>query len=138
MKVKIKFEQEVDIKFLKVSAGVRGWEDAVVNGEDDEDGDLIPCRNGDRWEPLIDIDKGQIVNWNQGTTAEIHYKVCDDGVYTLMDANQKSIAERNDYVPEIMCPDDEGYGDYIIMTVDAHGFIANWNPDLDDMIGEEG
>ena len=34
------------------------------------------------------------------------------------------------YVPKVMCPVDEGYGDYIIMDIDENGFIQDWNKEL--------
>lgn len=102
---------------MQVSAGVRYWEDATVNGEEDTEGCLIPCRNGDYWEPKIDINTGQILNWTQGTSADIHYKVCDDGKYTLHAADGSTIEIKEGYVPKIMCPGGQEYGDYIIMEV---------------------
>ena len=130
MKVKIKMEKEVEVKTLVVDAGVRYWEDATVNGVEDEQGDLIPCREGERWKPIIDIESGVITNWKQGTVAEIHYKVCDDGIYHLADAKGKTILTEDGYVPSIMAPKENGYGDYIIMDVDANGKIADWDADL--------
>src|SRR5688572_3230134 len=127
MKAKIMVEKEVEIKTLSVRAGVRYWEDAKIDGVEDEAGDLIPCRDEDYWCPEIDIDKGVITNW-KGCKAEIHYKVCDDGTYTLKDAEGNVIKEIEGYVPDIMCPEDNGYGDYIIMKVDEAGKIANWKP----------
>ena len=38
MKAKIKTTKEVDITTLLVDAGVRYWEDATVNGTEDEQG----------------------------------------------------------------------------------------------------
>jgi hypothetical protein len=133
MKVNIKIEKEVDIKILSVEAGVRYWEDATVNGEDDTNGDLIPCRQGDLWCPIIDIDNGIILNWEQGTTAKIHYKVCDCGSYYLKDEDYNVVMSiEEDYVPSIMCPEKGGYGDYIIMNVDENGKIQNWKIKLED------
>ncbi len=114
-------------KFILVSAGVRYWEDATVNGAEDKDGTLIPFRSGDNWLPIIDVDTGTIVGWPAGVTAEIHYKVCDAGTYTLADAEYKKIgAFGGYYVPEILCPKDNGYGDYIILAVDEWGRIDGW------------
>ena len=128
----IKTQKEVEVKFLQVEAGVRYWEDASVNGEDDENGNLIPCRDGDYWKPKIDIQTGQILNWSQGKTADIHYKVCDDGEYSLLSENDTLVKKIEGYVPDIMCPKGEGFGDYIIMDIDENGFIQNWKPDLSD------
>lgn len=130
MSTTIKTEKEVEVKFIHVEAGVRYWEDATVNGVDDELGELIPCRDGDYWKPVIDINTGQIQNWVHGTVAHIHYKVCDDGKYSLVDENGQTIKIIEGYVPAIMRPNSEGCGDCIMMDIDENGFIQHWNPDL--------
>jgi hypothetical protein len=129
MKVDIQTTIETEIKTLKVRAVVRYWEDASVNGEVDTDGKLIPCREGNSWEPVIDIDTGQIINWEKGKTAKINYKICDMGSYYLKD-DEGFTADciENSYVPMIMCPGGNGYGDYIIMNIFADGSIENWRP----------
>lgn len=136
MKLTIKVKKDVDIQTLWVKAGVRYWEDATVNDVEDENGDLIPCREGDYWCPIINIDNGIITNWTQGVTANIHYKVCDDGTYKLKDSDCNTVVIREDYVPKILCIDDNGYGDYIIMKIDENGQILNWhkNPPIKDFI----
>lgn len=137
MKTTTLTEQEVDAKILKVSAGVRYWEDATVDGIEDEDGDLIPCRSGDCWQPEIDIDTGQITNWKQGVTADIHYKVCDAGEYKVFDDSGKLALQKEGYVPDLMCPEENGYGDYIIMKVNESGFIHDWQPSFEDFEPKE-
>lgn len=115
---------------LYVEAKPRYWEDATVNGIDDENGDLIPCSNGFIWSPVIDIEKGIIENWQIGTEAKVHYKICDDGCYYIRDANGRVVMSiENDYVPKCLCPKENGYGDYIIMNIDANGFIEGWKSD---------
>lgn len=137
MKITLKIEKEFDIKTLLVNAGVRYWEDAIVNGVEDVEGKLIPCKVDEDWKPIIDIETGQILNWNKGTTADIHYKICDAGLYSLQDSEANIILTKEGYVPNIMCPDGEGFGDYIIMHVDENGLIARWKPDLSDFKEEE-
>lgn len=138
MKVSILKKVEVEAKTLQVRVGVRYWEDATVNGIEDIDGSLIPCRieDDDNWFPVIDIDTGVIANWEQGKTADIHYKVCDDGVYIVFDENEKEITRKDGYVPETMCPKGSGYGDYIKMNVDENGLIDNWKFNIDDFLEE--
>lgn len=136
MEFTFKEEKTVEVSFLQVSAGVRYWEDAIVNGHTDTEGSLIPCRIGDYWEPKIDINTGQILNWIDGTTADIHYKVCDDGRYTLQDIGGNDIKTIDGYVPDIMCPDGKGYGSYIIMKVDENGMIARWKQTLKGFGGD--
>ena len=96
--LKVITESGVPVKFLRARCGVRYWEDAEVNGKADEDGSLIPCRNGEEWCPLIDLAEGRIVDWPPGTTASIHYKVCDEGVYELLDKNCKVVIRCDGYV----------------------------------------
>jgi len=113
--------------FFEAEAGVRYWEDATVNGVDDEDGSRIPCRVGDAWCPTIELATGKVVGWPEGCTADIHYKVCDDGLYWLLDADGKRIADRGGYVPnDFLCHGHNGHSDYIIMTIGPDGQIANY------------
>ena len=80
-----------------------------------------------RWKPLIDVSNGWIVNWRKGTTADVHYKVCDEGVYCLLNNNKQQIIRIESYVPALLDPYGNGYGDYIIFSVDADGYIKDWN-----------
>lgn len=137
MKIVLKVEKEFDVKYLEAMAGARYWEDAKVDGVEDTEGDLIPCRDGDYWHPIIEIETGIIINWEKGKTACIHYKCCDDGFYHLLDENKNVIKSFNGYVPSIMSPKDSGYGDYVIMDVDADGKIQNWVPNLDEFTEED-
>ena len=113
---------------LVVDARVRYWEDATINGIEDDNGTLIPFREVDSWKPSIDLHRGKVIGWPEGTTADIHYKVCDDGDYWLADADgTKRMKWRGDYVPDsLLCVGDRGYGDYIIFTVMEDGSIAEW------------
>jgi len=138
MKTTIKIEKEVELKTLIVHAGVRYWEDADVNGVEDENGNLIPCRVGDDWKPIIDIDSGIIKNWKQGVKADIHYKVCDECGWDLLDENGNILLRAEDgYVPDTLCPAESGHGDYIIMNVDENGQIADWEFNVEDFRQEE-
>ena len=71
--------------YLEVEAEVRYWEDATVNGQEDADGTLIPFKFGTLWTPVIRLSDGKVMSWPEGTTADIHYKVCDAGEYWLAD-----------------------------------------------------
>jgi hypothetical protein len=118
----------IDATHIEVDANVRYWEDASVNGVTDEDGSLIPGRQGDAWQVRIELATGRVENWPAGTTANIHYKVCDEGQYWLTDAAGNRVAKsRGHYVPdEFLCHGDNGYGDYIIMTVGGDGVIEQY------------
>lgn len=138
MKTTVKIEKEAELKTLNVHAGVRYWEDATVNGEEDTEGNLIPCRTADMWFPIIDIDNGIITNWEKGKTAKIHYKVCDQCGWELLDKDGAIILFAEDgYVPSTLSPAENGYGDYIIMNVDENGKIDRWSFDIEDFKQDE-
>jgi hypothetical protein len=121
-------------KYIEVDAGVRYWDDALVNGTPDVDG-KIPLRKDDGWCPTIDLKTGEILDWPQDIEAKIHYKVCDSGLYWLLDENKKRIAKWNGYyVPnDILCTKSNGHGDYIIMDIGKNGKVLNWKiPYLDE------
>lgn len=114
--------------YIKVEAGVRYWEDAKINGVEDTEGTLTPLRQGSCWCPVIRLTDGQIMDWPQGTSADIHFKVCDDGEYWLMDKDKQLTAKWGGYyVPDdFLCPTSNGYGDYIIMKINSDGVIEGW------------
>lgn len=118
---------------LVISAGARYYEDAEVNDEEDDDDDprmpLVVDHDGEkRWDIIINVDTGKIVGWPQGTTARIHYKVCDDFECNYYkDGKYVCNNDGHYYVPDFMCPDDDGYGDYIICRVDEDGAIKDFD-----------
>ena len=118
---------------IKVQAGVRYWDDAEVNGSRDHDGSMIPLRVGEDWCPTIRLEDGAVMNWPVGTTASIHYKVCDAGSYWLLNDQHEVIASReNNYVPDLLTVGSAGFGDYIILNIDTGGLIEGWKrPELD-------
>lgn len=133
MKVNLTIPREVDIKTLHVLAGVRYWEDATVNDEEDTDGQLIPFRDGQLWKPVIDIETGKIQNWPKGVKADVHYKVADCCGWELKDDKGETVLSAEDgYVPETLSPKERGYGDYIIMEIDVNGYIQDWEFSIDD------
>lgn len=80
------------------------------------------------------METGNIVNWKKGIRAIVHYKVCDDGTYSFLDKDKKEIISVDSYVPKVLCPNGEGYGDYIIMIIDNDGFIKGWHCSEYDLI----
>lgn len=86
-----------------------------------------------RWRPIIDIKEGVITNWRKGVTAHAFYKVCDDGTYSLLDADKQVLYEVNSYVPDCLAIEDSGFGDYIDMVIDEDGKIKNWVCTEDDL-----
>lgn len=117
----------IKITTVRVNAFVRYWEDALVNGKEDVNGTLIPCREEDIWMPIIDLKTGKIKNWKIGATAKVHYKICDEGIYIFLDEDGEVVYNLEGYVPSLLCPKENGYGDYIIMDVDENGQIDGWD-----------
>jgi hypothetical protein len=116
--------------FIEVRAGVRYWEDATVNGIQDETGTLIPHRRDSAWCPVIRLADGVVMDWPQGTVSDIYYKVCDDGDYWLLDRERVRVKKwKGHYVPNrFLCHGDNGFGDYVILKVRADGSIEQWIP----------
>ena len=133
MKIQLKTTIEFTPKLLIVSAAVRYWEDATVNGFEDKEGTLIPFRFNSLWKSTIELETGRVLGWPQGTTASIHYKVCDAGEYWLEDADGKRVKWKGYYVPDsLLAIGGEGYGDYIILKISADGMIEGWKtPEID-------
>jgi hypothetical protein len=146
--LRLKQSKSAPVKYLRARCGVRYWEDGEVNGAEDTDGSRIPLREGTsadndhlgggNWCPTIDLDTGKIENWPEGTTARVHYKCCDDGDYELLDADRNVVKAIEGYVPKIMCPEEGGFGDYVIMEISADGTIAKWKADLKEFERETG
>ena len=115
---------------VRIEAEPRYPEDAEVNDvREDNDNPKMPflekqenSQEGWCWKLDIDIATGEIIGWPKEVKAQVHYKVCDccrvkyDG------------KEYYEYVPDFLAIDDEGYGDYIKLTIED-GKIKDWNED---------
>jgi hypothetical protein len=124
-------KQDIPVTHLLAAMEVRYWEDARVNGvAEDNAAPTIPFALGETWVLKIELETGRIVDWPQGTTASVHYKVCDAGVYRLLNATGEIVAVKDDYVPSMLCPKGNGYGDYVIMDISGDGIIDKWRVDL--------
>lgn len=133
MKISLNKKEIHGLDTIYCELGVRYWEDAEVNGiEDNADNPTIPCchtlKDGKKyWLITIDANNGKIIDWPTGVTANVHYKVCDDGLYSFIDADHDVIKEVRNYVPKFLCPKEDGYGDYVIMGIDENGYIQDWH-----------
>jgi hypothetical protein len=114
-----------------VQAEVRYFEDAYLNGEKCTDSTPFPGRVGNTWEIRIDTKTGKIQNWPVNTTAKTSFKVCDRCSWQLWGDGKDPVVEcQNQYVPDILSPNYESYGDYICMEIDTEGTIKGWDPSL--------
>ena len=113
---------------IKIEAHVRYPEDAYVNGkQEDEDLPTMPYLASDPsegdwiWNLSIDADTGEVIGWPKGTVGQSNYKVCDECKVTFGSINYDC------YVPDFLSIDDEGFGDYIYITIQADGLIKGWD-----------
>lgn len=124
-----------DAKFLDCEIEPRNYEDVLltIDGcefQDDENNPKMPCmvakNNTYLWCPTIDVNDGRIINWDtcRGVSAKVFYKVCDQGAYTVR-GNEQSYTVKS-YVPDCLSINDEGYGDYVLLSIDKNGFIEDW------------
>jgi hypothetical protein len=112
--------QETEIAYVKVSVPVR-YDDEDITYD-------APLRSGNTWEATVEVDTGIIKDWPIGRSLFLSMKVCDEGQYSLLDADFQKIADHQHYyVPHCTVPGSDG--DYIKLEIDASGKILNWKPD---------
>lgn len=129
-------ETITNIKYLRVRAGVRYWEDGYINDvKDNAWWPKMPFANIPSRDWVIDIDTetGIIKDWPQGVSARIHYKTCDDNTFYFINHDGDVISEYEGYVSSCLSIDDREYGDYIIFHIDENGKIENWNFTQEDI-----
>lgn len=155
MKVTVTIPREIDIKYLRATMGVRYWVNCDYSDdggktwyEDFDDTDeeseriksIVPCvikkdigyKENDYWELIIDLDRGRVLNWPNGFCIKTYFKVCDDGEYVFLDENMNELINITKqygqyYVPDFLALEDSGYGDYVIINIDADGNIEHFN-----------
>lgn len=150
MKVKIMKPVELDIKYLDVFFGGRFYpEDLEINGECFEDlndmFDKYPSlknTNPDGYEDLwlrINVDTGEVINWPKNITKSCYVhniKIVDEGIYNLVDCDDKCIKTYRGYVPNCLEIDDNCWGDYFEFTIKKNGKIKDWDftqKDIDEL-----
>lgn len=128
MKATVKIEKEVEIRAVKIDIAPR----YIGDTEDDDMPTDFPLLNDAKtaWTAIVDIDTGQIGSWPIGEVREMYVKVCDAGIYSLIETDGTTIATISGYVPNGVVPGE--YGDYVDLKIDANGFITNWpkRPDI--------
>ena len=141
-------QDEVNLKYFVIDCEPRYWEDSEINGQDDTDTMAIADGKGQpgmpfayydkeakvwKWKIKINVDTGYVQGWPNEITADIHYKVCDQGEYWFEDAKGKKcfaqeIGDKTcDYVPSLIDFYGDSYGDYIVMTIESNGHVKEWD-----------
>lgn len=117
---------------VHIEAEVPYAEDAYINGvEENESTPHMPFltpsdKNAYQewiWKIDINIETGEVMGFPKDIKASIKYKVCD--CCTIKYNNQIV----TDYVPEFLALDDDGFGDYIYLTIE-NGMIKDWDSEL--------
>lgn len=74
----------------------------------------------------IDLWSGNIIGWNGGTM-EVNFKVVDTGEYELVRDGVVVSRVVNEYVPKFLQIDEDGWNDYVTITIDEKGHINKWD-----------
>ena len=135
MKTIVKVATEVDIKWCVIDIEPR----YIGDSEDDDLPTTFPLLNDAKtqWKAQVDIDTGIISGWPKGEARSMHVKVCDAGIYSLLDCDLNEVAKFSGYVPHGVVPG--SYGDYIQLTIDEDGRITNWpeSPDASEFFEDQ-
>ncbi len=118
MKVKVLVETEINVAKLRMCLPVRC--------DDDEDMPYdFPLRDGEFWSATIDLETDVVEGWPQGRTGFVKdMKVCDGGIYELIDDSGKVLYKHECYVPDFLPGD---YGDYIDIEINQNGKFSGIN-----------
>lgn len=131
MKVKVLTPTVREVKYLKVTIPYPCYENYEINGKTVEDiYDFPDCVRGkeNTLEFAIKLDNGMVMGWDKGDTFSTCDKVRDGGTYTLMDENYNDVVNNEtDYVPPILDTKGDGFGDYMQFSINAEGYIENYN-----------
>lgn len=121
--MKISIKKEVEVKYLKLRVAVRYEEEDMPND--------APLREGNSWCAIINLHTATIRGWPKGRALSFrNMKICDEGIYILLDDNGVEVTRIEGYVPNKLLPG--AYGDYLNLDIDEDGKITNWlsNPTL--------
>lgn len=81
---------------------------------------------------IIDLQTGKVEDWKRDEFLRIWGKICDEGTYTLLDADHTPITQITGYVPNrLLPPFEQGWGDYLELAIQPDGTIDNWSSTAD-------
>ena len=148
--------QPAIINKILVDMHVRYWEDCEIDGREFEEDESDEEEIKDlltRWDPeykiglvdgevirlIINPETGKVENYLGKREIKMYFKVCDECTWVMTERKSNGInptdaydvtilGEENDYVPDFLSIDDEGYGDYVNITIGKDGIIKDWDP----------
>lgn len=125
-----------NIAFLVLDAFVTSWDGCLVNGAIADVG-KVPLSADLKWRIMVHPDTGAVADWPKGVTASIRCRVHPSSSVTISDAANNAPLRwaAKGLPPGMFCPQLMGpaTGEYIVMDIDAKGFITNWIPPCIDL-----
>ena len=139
MKIEIAKTELVDVKYVSFKIMVQ-VEDFTYSDEDKKTldtffgTDIFSTGDEDKLdtvEVMIDVDTKKVLGWNETAgDVSIFAKVCDEGVYKYFDKDANIVLKiDNVYVPDFLQVNENGYGDYLNLTISKNGVIEKFNID---------
>lgn len=146
MEIELTIKKKCDINYIKCDIGIDDcWQSGEVNGESEENHSepTIPFTFTNelgewRWQPIINVDEGKILNWPKGITAKAYYRVfdnmslmflnCNMQPYSWYDSYQRKMVNKySGYVPDILCYNCHTYSEYVSLEIKDDGTIVDFD-----------
>lgn len=139
MQVEIIKTELVDVKYVSFEIMV-SIEDFEFEETDKDtlnkffETDIFSCAKEDEYDTInvmIDVDTKKLVGWLEtNDIVSIFAKVRDEGIYRYYDKDKNVVLEKeNEYVPDFLQVEEDGFGDYLNMIINKEGVIENFNID---------
>ena len=75
----------------------------------------------------IDLKKKKLLGWENGQDKfDFFVKAVDEGTYIVRNSDGEVLYRREGYVPNGVVPPQDGYGDYIVFTINEDGSLSGW------------
>lgn len=139
MQVEIIKTEMVDVKYVSFEIPV-SIEDFEFEETDKDtlnkffETDIFSREKEDKYDTInvmIDVDTKKLVGWLEtNDIVSIFAKVRDEGIYRYYDKDKNVVLEKeNEYVPDFLQVEEDGFGDYLNMTITKEGVIEKFNID---------
>ena len=109
------------------------WDEDLCSFQPDLDlkNDDIPYVRNGYWHGIIDLKEHRLCDYqDMGWPYMLNAKVCDGGLYFLLDDDKKPLYIYRGYVPDLPF-DSKSWGDYIHLVVRDSGHIEDWEGNFD-------
>ena len=150
MNITLKEKLENEARFLRISIPydkrdrytMVSFDDGVMTELECDESFVPPMydENTKLLELWVDLRERKLKDWDE-SHGYLHLwaKVRDEGTYTLYDTDMNPLWQIRGYVPTAMIPPyEEGFGDYLEMTINADGTLPQWKEtsDFTDFIND--